>query len=152
MGGEFVPQLDEGDLVIQPNIPVGTSLEETIKISGKIEMLLLEFDEVDQVVCRIGAAEVPTDPMNMEEIDVMIKLHPIAEWQITDTKEGLIALMKEKLSILPGMEFEFTQPIEMRFNELITGVRSDVAIKLFGEDLDVLANKGKEIKKLIFWL
>jgi cobalt-zinc-cadmium resistance protein CzcA len=149
MGGEFVPQLDEGDLVIQPNIPVGTSLEETIKIAGMIEKLLLEFDEVDQVVCRIGAAEVPTDPMNMEEIDVMIKLHPIADWQITDTKEGLIELMNEKLSILPGMEFEFTQPIEMRFNELITGVRSDVAIKLFGEDLDILANKGKEIKKLI---
>ena len=149
MGGEFVPQLDEGDLVIQPNIPVGTSLKETIKIAGMIEELLLEFDEVDQVVCRIGAAEVPTDPMNMEEIDVMIKLNPISEWELTETKEGLIALMKEKLSILPGMEFEFTQPIEMRFNELITGVRSDVAIKLFGEDLEVLANKGTEIKKLI---
>jgi len=149
MGGEFIPQLDEGDLVLQPNLPVGTSLEETIKLSNMMEEILLEFDEVDQAVSRIGAAEVPTDPMNMEEIDLIVKLKPKSEWVITESKEELIRLMDEKLSIIPGVEYEFTQPIEMRFNELITGVRSDVAVKLFGEDLDVLANKGEEIKKLI---
>ena len=150
MGGEFVPTLDEGDFVIQPVLNTGTSLGKTIEITTKIEQILLEnFPEVDQVVSRIGAAEVPTDPMSMEESDVIIKLKPKREWVSADSKDELADKFKEALSIIPGMEVEFTQPIEMRFNELITGVRADVAIKIFGEDLSVLANKADEVKDLI---
>ena len=150
MGGEFVPTLDEGDFVIQPVLKTGTSLGKTIEITTKIEKTLLDnFPEVDQVVSRIGAAEVPTDPMSMEESDVIIKLKPKNEWVSAESKDELADKFKEVLSIIPGMEVEFTQPIEMRFNELITGVRADVAIKIFGEDLSVLAKKANEIKSLI---
>lgn len=150
MGGEFVPTLDEGDFVIQPVLKTGTSLGKTIEITTKIEQILLKnFPEVDQVVSRIGAAEVPTDPMSMEESDVIIKLKPKSEWVSATSKDELADKFKEALLVIPGMEVEFTQPIEMRFNELITGVRADVAIKIFGEDLSVLANKANEIKNLI---
>ncbi len=150
MGGEFVPTLDEGDFVIQPVLKTGTSLGKTIEITSKIEKTLLEnFPEVDQVVSRIGAAEVPTDPMSMEESDVIIKLKPKDQWVSADSKDELADKFKEALSIVPGMEVEFTQPIEMRFNELITGVRADIAIKIFGEDLSVLSSKADEIKSLI---
>lgn len=150
MGGEFVPTLDEGDFVIQPVLKTGTSLGRTIEITTKIEQILIDkFPEVDQVVSRIGAAEVPTDPMSMEESDVIIKLKPKKEWVSAKSKDELADKFKEALEIIPGMEVEFTQPIEMRFNELITGVRADVAIKIFGEDLSILAKKASEIKTLI---
>ncbi|MRX63900.1 CusA/CzcA family heavy metal efflux RND transporter [Maribacter luteus] len=150
MGGEFVPTLDEGDFVIQPILKTGTSLSKTIETTTQIERILLEkFPEVDQVVTRIGAAEVPTDPMSMEETDVIITLKPKKEWVSADSKDELADKFKEALGIIPGMEVEFTQPIEMRFNELITGVRADIAIKIFGDDLDILNKKGNEIKRLI---
>ncbi|MFC4633153.1 CusA/CzcA family heavy metal efflux RND transporter [Dokdonia ponticola] len=150
MGGEFVPTLDEGDFVIQPVLKTGTSLSNTVKITTEIEQILLEqFPEVKQVVTRIGAAEVPTDPMSMEESDVIIVLKPKSEWTSATSKDALADQFKEALAIIPGMEVEFTQPIEMRFNELITGVRADIAIKIFGDDLDILAKKGNEIGDLI---
>lgn len=150
MGGEFVPTLDEGDFVIQPVLKTGTSLTKTIEITTKIENTLLEqFPEVEQVVTRIGAAEVPTDPMSMEESDVIIKLKPKKEWVSASSKDELADKFKEALAIIPNMEVEFTQPIEMRFNELVTGVRADVAIKIFGEDLEILADKANEIRNLI---
>lgn len=150
MGSEFVPTLDEGDFVIQPILKTGKSLEGTIERTTQIEKILLEeFPEVLQVVSRIGAAEIPTDPMSMQDSDVIIRLKPRSEWTSANTKEDLAELMKKKLSIIPNMEIEFTQPIEMRFNELITGVRSDVAIKIFGEDLDILASKGNEVRELV---
>ncbi|MDG1571264.1 CusA/CzcA family heavy metal efflux RND transporter [Robiginitalea sp. M366] len=149
MGAEFVPTLDEGDFVIQPVLKTGTSLSKTIETTTKIEKILMEqFPEVDQVVTRIGAAEVPTDPMSMEESDVIITLKPPSEWVSADSKDGLANQFKEALSVIPGMEVEFTQPIEMRFNELITGVRADIAIKVFGEDLSVLARLGEQIRGL----
>jgi cobalt-zinc-cadmium resistance protein CzcA len=150
MGGEFVPTLDEGDFVIQPVLKTGTSLTKTIELTTQMEQILIDnFTEVEQIVCRIGAAEVPTDPMSMEEIDMIIKLKPRSEWVVTKSKEELADKFKEALLVIPGIDYEFTQPIEMRFNELITGVRADIAIKLFGEDLDYLNNKATEIKKLI---
>ena len=150
MGGEFVPTLDEGDFVIQPILKTGTSLSKTVEITTRIENILIDnFPEVKQVVTRIGAAEVPTDPMSMEESDVIITLKPKKEWVSASSKDELANKFKEALAIIPGMEVEFTQPIEMRFNELITGVRADIAIKLFGEDLNILAKKGSEIKSLI---
>src|SRR5690606_18007181 len=116
MGSEFVPQLDEGDFVIQPVLRTGTSLSNTIEITTQIEKILLEnFPEVDQVVSRIGAAEVPTDPMAMEESDIVINLKPKKEWTSAKTKNELADKFKEALEVIPGMDVEFTQPIEMRF-------------------------------------
>ena len=112
-------------------------------------ILIKSFPEVDQIVSRIGAAEVPTDPMSMEEIDMIIKLKPKDEWISANTKEDLADKFKDALSVIPGIDYEFTQPIEMRFNELITGVRADIAIKIFGENLDYLNSKAIEIKNLI---
>ena len=149
MGGEFVPTLDEGDFVIQPVLKTGTTLTNTIQTTTQMEKILLEFPEVRQVVTRIGAAEIPTDPMSMEESDVIITLKPKNEWTTASTKDELADHFKEALSILPGIEYEFTQPIEMRFNELITGVRADLAIKIFGEDLDILHQKAQEIEAAI---
>ena len=150
MGAEFVPTLDEGDFVIQPVLKTGTSLSATVKITTEIENILLEqFPEVKQIVTRIGAAEVPTDPMSMEESDVIIVLQPKKQWTSASSKDELADKFKDALAVIPGMEVEFTQPIEMRFNELITGVRADIAIKVFGEDLDILAKKGNEIGDLI---
>jgi cobalt-zinc-cadmium resistance protein CzcA len=150
MGAEFVPTLDEGDFVIQPILKTGTSLSNTVEITTEIEKILLtQFPEVKQVVTRIGAAEVPTDPMSMEESDVIITLKPKKEWVSAESKDELANKFKKALAVIPGMEVEFTQPVEMRFNELITGVRADIAIKIFGEDLSILAKKGSEIGKLI---
>jgi cobalt-zinc-cadmium resistance protein CzcA len=150
LGGEFVPTLDEGDFVIQPVLKTGTSLSKTVETTTKIEQILLNnFPEVKQVVTRIGAAEVPTDPMSMEESDVIIILNSKKDWVSADSKDELANKFKEALSILPGIEVEFTQPIEMRFNELITGVKADIAIKIFGEDLEILSKLGNQIKSLV---
>lgn len=149
MGAEFVPTLDEGDVVIQPGLRTGTSLSETIRISTEIEKQLMHFPEVEEVVTRIGAAEVPTDPMSLEEGDVIIKLKPKNQWTSATTKDELVDLFKKELENVPGAEYEFTQPIEMRFNELITGVRADLAIKIFGEDLDVLNELAQEVEAAI---
>ncbi|NEN25039.1 CusA/CzcA family heavy metal efflux RND transporter [Cryomorpha ignava] len=150
MGGEFIPTLDEGDFVIQPVLKTGTSLSNTVLATTRIEKILKKFPEVDQVVSRIGAAEVPTDPMSMEESDVIIKLIPKGDWTSAGSKDELADKFKEALTNeIPGVDFEFTQPIEMRFNELITGVRADLAIKIFGEDLDVLYTKALEVEKAI---
>jgi len=151
IGGEFVPTLDEGDFVIQPVLKTGSSLSKTVEMTTQMEKILIEKfpNEIDQIVSRIGAAEVPTDPMSMEEIDMIIKLEPKKNWTEASNKEELADKFKEALSVIPGVEYEFTQPIEMRFNELITGVRSDIAIKIFGEDLDYINQKANEIKNLI---
>lgn len=150
MGGEFVPTLDEGDFVIQPVLKTGTSLSNTIKATTQMEKVLKSFPEVDQVVSRIGAAEVPTDPMSMEESDIIITLVPRKDWVSAQSKDELADVFKEALTAsIPGVDFEFTQPIEMRFNELITGVRADLAIQIFGEDLDVLYQKALEVEKAI---
>ena len=151
MGGEFIPTLDEGDFVIQPVLKTGTSLTKTIATTTKIEQIILKnFPEVNQVVSRIGAAEVPTDPMSMEESDIIVKLKPKSEWVSAESKDELADKIKTAIETqIPNMEIEFTQPIEMRFNELISGTRSDVAVKLFGEDLNVLASKAHEIQNAI---
>ncbi len=149
MGGEFIPTLDEGDFVIQPVLKSGTSLSETVQLTTKMEAILLEFPEVEQVVSRIGAAEVPTDPMSLEESDVIIKLKPRKFWTTAESKDELAEVFKLALMRIPGVDYEFTQPIEMRFNELITGVKSDLAIKVFGDDLDILYSKALEIQNAI---
>ena len=139
MGGEFIPTLEEGDLAAQMTLSPGSSLSESVATSTKAEKILLEqFPEVKQVVSKIGTAEVPTDPMAMEDADIMIILKDKKEWVSASTREELVDKMKEALSVLPGLSFEFQQPIQLRFNELMTGVKADVAVKIYGEDLDLL--------------
>tara|TARA_B100000949_G_scaffold71910_1_gene64010 strand:+ start:3870 stop:6572 length:2703 start_codon:yes stop_codon:yes gene_type:complete len=150
MGGEFIPQLDEGDIAFHAILKPGSSLSETIETTTKIERIVkAEFPEAETVLSRIGVADVPTDPMPMDIADVFVILKPTDEWTSADSKDELVEKMKKAISIVPGVNFEFTQPIEMRFNELLTGVREDVAIKLFGEDLGVLASKAEEMGEII---
>jgi len=150
MGGEFIPQLDEGDIAFHVILKPGSSLAEGIKTSTQIEQILLEnFPEVEHAMTRFGVADVPTDPMPMDIGDCFVILKPRSEWVSAESKEALIAKMKAKLSIIPGVNYEFTQPIEMRFNELISGVREDIAVKLYGDDLQVLADKAEEMGKII---
>jgi cobalt-zinc-cadmium resistance protein CzcA len=150
MGGEFIPQLDEGDIAFHIILKPGSSLDEGIATSTKIEKLLLdEYPEIEQVVSRFGVSDVPTDPMPMDIGDSFIILKDKSEWTSAETKDELINKIKETISIIPGVSYEFTQPVEMRFNELLTGVREDIAVKLYGEDLDVLANKAQEMGAII---
>ncbi|SMO65599.1 CusA/CzcA family heavy metal efflux RND transporter [Gracilimonas mengyeensis] len=151
MGGEFIPQLDEGDFAIHPLVKPGTSLSQTIETNTRLEGILVnEFpDEVKQVVSRIGTGEVPNDPMSMEMSDIIIILHDKDQWTKVETKEELAEKMQEAMIVVPGVNFAFSQPIEMRFNELMTGVRSDVAIKIYGDDLDVLFEQGNEAAGIV---
>lgn len=150
MGGEFIPQLDEGDIAFHVILKPGSSLSESIETATKIERILLaEFPEVKHAMTRFGVADVPTDPMPMDIGDCFVLLKPQDEWVSADSKEELIEKIKEAVSVVPGVNYEFTQPIEMRFNELLTGVREDIAVKLFGEDLDILATKAEEMGKII---
>lgn len=150
LGGEFIPQLDEGDIAFHVILKPGSALSESIETTTKVETLILEnFPEVNHVVSRIGVADVPTDPMPMDLADVIVTLKPQSEWVTATTKTDLIALIKKELEVIPGVNYEFTQPIEMRFNELLTGIREDVAIKLFGEDLQILSDKAGEIADII---
>lgn len=150
MGGEFVPQLDEGDIAFHAILKPGSSLTEMIETTTKIEGVVKnKFPEVQKIVSRIGVAEVPTDPMPMDLADIFVILAPKEEWVTTDSKDELVEMMKEELEKIPGVNYEFTQPIEMRFNELLEGVREDIAIKLYGEDINTLATKAEEISKII---
>ena len=152
MGGEFVPQLDEGDIAMQAFIRPGSSLTESIEVSKKIETILLEnFSEIKTVTARIGVADIPTDPMPMDIADMYIILNKdIDDWTTASTKAGLIDAIRDKLDDeLVGVNLSFTQPVELRFNELLEGVREDIAVKLYGEDLEVLSEKVQEMAAII---
>ncbi len=148
MGGEFIPQLDEGDFAVETRILTGSSLSETVDAALKSSSILKkEFpDEVKEVVGKIGSAEIPTDPMPVEACDLMIILNDKSVWKKADNREELAEKMQAVLAeSVPGVTFGFQQPIQMRFNELIAGVKQDVAVKIFGEDLDVLAQQGLQL-------
>ena len=150
MGGEFIPKLDEGDIAMQALIKPGSSLTESIEASKKLQNLVNEFPEVKTMISRIGVAEIPTDPMPMDIADSYIILEKDkSKWTSAESKEELIEKIKEKIAVIPGVNFVFTQPVELRFNELLTGVREDVAIKIYGEDLDILAEKANEMAAII---
>ena len=151
MGAEFMPQLDEGDIAFQAFLKPGTALSEVEEASTKIQKIILDNfpDEIESIESRIGVADLPMDPMPMDIADNFVILKPKEQWTKVKTKQELIAGIKEKISVLPGINYEFTQPIEMRFNELLTGIRQDVAIKLYGDDLDILAAKASEIAGLV---
>ena len=150
LGGEFIPSLEEGDFAIEMSMSQGTSLTQMIEGCTKAEKLLkAEFPEVKQAVSRIGSAEIPTDPMPVERADIMVSLKPKAEWTSAETTDELMEKMEEALKTISGLEAEISQPIQMRNNELLTGIKQDVAIKIFGDDLDVLTEQAEKIEKLI---
>jgi cobalt-zinc-cadmium resistance protein CzcA len=150
LGGEFIPQLEEGDLASAVMTLQGGSLSNTVdKVIMANKILLDNFPEVKHAVCKIGAGEIPTDPTPMETGDYIITLKDKSEWVSATTREELVGKMEEKLVALAGVKFEFQQPIAMRFNELMTGSKQDVAIKIFGDDLTTLAQKASEVEKLI---
>jgi len=139
LGAEFIPTLEEGDLAMQMTIQPGSSLTESINTSTKAERILLaNFPEIKHVVSKIGTAEVPTDPMAIEDADIMIILKEKDEWVSASNREELVEKMKKKLEVIAGAAFEFTQPIQLRFNELMTGAKTDIAVKIFGENVDEL--------------
>ncbi len=149
LGSEFMPELDEGSIAINARRLPSISLKESVELSTLVEKTLMKYPEVETVVSKTGRAEIATDPMGQEISDVFVMLKPKKTWQTARTKEALIARMEEDLEKIPGMQYSFSQPIELRVSELIAGVRSDVAIKLFGEDYEILKSKAEEIERVI---
>jgi cobalt-zinc-cadmium resistance protein CzcA len=150
MGSEFIPNLDEGDLAVHSLRVPGTSLSQAIHLQNSVESAFKKFPEVADTFAKIGTAEVATDPMPPSVADGFVMLKPRSEWpDPTLPKQELIRKMQEAVEQVPGTKYEFLQPIQMRFNELIAGVRSDVAVKIFGDDLDELLTSGKEIGKIL---
>ncbi|UII29635.1 CusA/CzcA family heavy metal efflux RND transporter [Fulvivirga ulvae] len=150
LGGEFIPTLDEGDIASHQILPTGTSLKQMVAVSEKIQHRLMEeFPEVKEVVTKIGTSEIPTDPMPIELADIIIVMKDKKEWISAKSKDEMFEKMEQVIYSVPGVGTEFTQPIQMRFNELITGVRQDIAVKIYGEDLDILFSKANEVNTLI---
>ena len=150
LGGEFIPKLDEGSIAIQAQRLPSVSLEQSTQDAGLIENVLKRFPEVTTVVSKTGRAEIATDPMGVDTSDIIVMLKPKDEWTTAGTKGELIEKMAKALEEeVRGLMFSFTQPIELRFNELIAGVRSDVGVKLYGDDLDVLSLKAAEIARVL---
>lgn len=149
MGGEFIPTLEEGDYAIEFVLPQGSSLSQTIETVMMAERMLLKFPEVKMVVGKTGAADIATDPMPPEASDLMVILKPKKEWTTTKDFYELSDIMRDRLSTIPGVIAEPSQPIQMRFNELMTGIRQDVAIKIFGENLDTLVEYADKVAKVI---
>lgn len=151
MGGEFLPTLEEGDFAVETRVLTGSSLSYTLEAATKAaEVLLREFpDEVKEVVGKIGSSEIPTDPMPIEACDVIVVLQDKKHWKKAANREELAEKMGEALAVIPGVTFGFQQPIQMRFNELMTGVRQDVAVKIFGEDLSVLTDLSQQVARVV---
>jgi len=149
MGGEFIPTLQEGDFAFHCILPQGTSLSQSLETSMQASRLIKEFDEVKMVVGKTGAAEVPTDPMPPEATDIMIILKPQSEWKRDISYDELAEEFEERLNTIPGVFFEKNQPIQMRFNELMTGIRQDVAVKIFGENMDTLLNYANKVNAVV---
>lgn len=149
MGGEFIPQLQEGDFAFHCILPQGSSLSQSVETSMQASRIIKQFDEVKMVVGKTGSAEVPTDPMPPEATDMIIVLKPQSDWKTRKSYDELADEISEKLELIPGVFFEKNQPIQMRFNELMTGIRQDVAVKIFGENLDSLAIYAEKVNKVI---
>ena len=150
LGSEFIPQLDEGDIALHALRIPGTGLEQSIEMQSQLEERLKAFPEVDKVFAKIGTPEVATDPMPPSVADNFVILKPRSQWPDPDkTKDELVAEMEDAVTQLPGNNYEFTQPIEMRFNELISGVRADLGIKVFGDNLDQLLASANDVLEVV---
>ena len=150
LGGEFIPTLDEGDFSIELRMPTGTALSQTVATTGQVGAILRQqFPEVKEVVSRIGVADIPTDPDPIEVAMVTVVLKPRNEWTSAHSRDELASKMQKAVQVLPGVSYEFSQPIQLRSNELISGARQDVAVKIFGDDLARLATLGAQAGALI---
>ncbi|WP_316832664.1 CusA/CzcA family heavy metal efflux RND transporter [Pedobacter aquatilis] len=150
LGGEFIPQLEEGDFAVETRLLTGSNLNNTIENTQKASKILLDkFPEVQKIVTKIGSAEVPTDPMPFEAGDMMVILKPKKEWTSAKSFPELSAKMTKAVEVIPGITVGFQFPVQMRFNELMTGARQDVVCKIFGEDLDSLAVYAKRLGDII---
>ncbi|MCX6952787.1 MAG: CusA/CzcA family heavy metal efflux RND transporter, partial [Verrucomicrobia bacterium] len=150
MGTEFIPSLDEGDIALHALRIPGTSLTQSLKMQADVEAAVKAFPEVDKVFAKLGTAEVATDPMPPSVADTFVMLKPRSQWpDPTRSKADLMAAMEAATAKVPGNNYEYTQPIQMRFNELISGVRSDVAVKIYGDDLDVMNKTAGEIEAVL---
>jgi cobalt-zinc-cadmium resistance protein CzcA len=150
MGSEFIPSLDEGDIALHALRIPGTSLTQAIQMQDILEERIKEFPEVKEVFAKLGTAEIATDPMPPSVADGFVMLKPRSEWpNPSKPKAQLVAEMEKAARLVPGNNYEFTQPIQMRFNELISGVRSDVAVKVFGDDMDVLNETAEQIEAVL---
>ncbi len=151
LGGEFIPRLSEGAIVINTIRIAGISIDESTQYNAEIERILLETfpDEVRHVWSRIGTAEVATDPMGTELTDIFISLNPREQWTRANNQAGLVAAMQEELANLPGLNMVFTQPIEMRLNEMVSGIRTDLGIKIYGDDFDELLRLSDAIQRIL---
>ncbi len=150
MGGEFMPTLEEGDFAVEMRLAQGTSLSQTIATFSKAERIMKQnIPEIKQAITKIGTAEIPTDPMPIEGGDLMLTMKPKSDWTTAATKEEMIEKIEEELSLIPGLNAEVSQPMQMRFNELISGIKQDVAIKIFGDDVDELVNQSNRIASLV---
>jgi len=150
MGSEFIPSLDEGDVALHALRIPGTSLTQAVEMQAALEKRLMAFPEVDKVFAKLGTAEIATDPMPPSVADNFVMLKPQSAWPDPKrSKQDLVRAMQEAAESIPGNNYEFTQPIQMRFNELISGVRSDVAVKVFGDDLDLLLKSGEQIAAVL---
>jgi cobalt-zinc-cadmium resistance protein CzcA len=139
MGGEFIPTLDEGDFAVETRVLQGSSISQTIEASLRAAKILkAKFPEVKEVIGKIGSGEIPTDPMPVEACDLMVILKDKSEWTSAETRDELAKKMAEALEDIPGVTFGFQQPIQMRFNELMTGAKQDVVVKVYGEDLNAI--------------
>ncbi len=150
MGSEFIPSLNEGDIALHALRIPGTSLTQAVAMQKELERVVKTFPEVDKIFAKIGTAEIATDPMPPNVADNFVMLKPLSQWpDPSRSKADLVAAMQEAVMKIPGNNYEFTQPIQMRFNELISGVRSDVAVKVFGDDMDVLNSTAGEIAEVL---
>jgi len=149
LGTEFVPELEEGTLNIRITLAPSSSLDTSLKVAGKMEAALLTFPEVTYATSRVGRAEIGGDPEPVSNVEIFVGLLPVIEWSSAENRQDLQKLMEDKMSVHPGLLFSFSQPIATRVDELLSGVRAQLAIKLFGADLDTLAQKGSEIEALV---
>jgi len=149
LGSEFVPILDEGSILVRVAAPPSTSLAETQVVSQEIEKALLKFPEVKNVISKVGRAELGGDPEPVNNSEIFLEITPYEEWKTAKNKDELIAKLEKELSQFPGLLLNFSQPIAMRVDELISGVRAQIAIKLFGDDMDVLLDKGNQISAIV---
>lgn len=150
LGREFLPTLDEGDFAVETRVLTGSSLTHMVDMAQKSAGLILKEypDEVEKIVTKAGTSEIPTDPMPIEASDLMIILKPREQWKKAENREELAEKMAATLEAIPGVTYGFQQPIQMRFNELMTGVRQDVAVKIFGEDLDQLTALATQVGRV----
>lgn len=149
LGSEFLPTLDEGSMTVQSFRLPSVSVTDTVRTSAAVEKVIKSFPEVERVVARAGRAEIASDPMGIDISDIFVSLKPRNEWTTAKTKDELVDKMRDRLANIPGMTFSFSQPIALRVDELVSGVKSQVAIKLYGEDMEVLKARANEIAEVV---